>query len=41
MDYPGTESDATYAYDTGEGCSFGIGRLCAVTDASGVSAYAL
>jgi RHS repeat-associated protein len=40
VDYPGTESDAAYRYDTGEGCSFGSGRLCAVTDASGGSAYA-
>lgn len=40
VDYPGTESDAGYAYDTGDGCTFGTGRLCMVTDAFGTSVYA-
>jgi RHS repeat-associated protein len=36
-DFPGTEEDLTYSYDTG--CTNGAGRLCTVVDASGTSAY--
>ncbi len=37
VDYPGTEEDITYTYDT---CANGIGRLCTVADASGTTGYA-
>jgi len=38
VDYPGTDEDVTYTYDSGTGCS--AGRLCRVQDAAGVSGYA-
>jgi RHS repeat-associated protein len=31
--------DITYRYDVGDNCAFGVGRLCAVQDASGTSEY--
>jgi len=37
VDYPGTEEDISYSYDN---CTNGVGRLCAVTDQSGTTAYA-
>ena len=40
VDYPGTDEDVTYAYDSGAGCSAGVGRLCRVQDAAGASDYA-
>jgi len=36
IDYPGTAEDITYTYDN---CTLGIGRLCAVADASGTTQY--
>lgn len=36
VDYPGTAEDITYGYDT---CSYGLGRLCTVQDASGSTAF--
>ena len=38
-DTPGTAEDVAYAYDTGPACSFGLGRLCRVSDASGITEY--
>jgi len=35
-DYPGSDEDITYQYDS---CAKGIGRLCQVTDQSGISSY--
>lgn len=40
VDYPGTAEDVTFTYDVGPSCVFGIGRLCAVVDGSGTTAYA-
>ena len=39
IDYPGTSEDVTLAYDNAVGCYNGIGKLCAVTDASGSTVY--
>jgi RHS repeat-associated protein len=39
IDYPGTTEDVTYTYDSAAGCTFGLGRLCAVVDESGGTAY--
>jgi len=39
IDYDGNAEDVTYTYDSGSGCTFGLGRLCAVVDASGGTAY--
>lgn len=36
LDLPGTEEDITYVYDT---CPLGIGKLCQVTDQSGITDY--
>ena len=36
-DYPGAEEDVNYGYDT---CANGKGRLCRITDASGITDYA-
>ena len=30
IDYPGTQEDAVFVYDSAAGCAFGIGRLCTV-----------
>lgn len=40
VDYPGTESDVTFTYDSAPGCTFGMGRLCATIDASGTTTFA-
>jgi RHS repeat-associated protein len=39
INYPGTTEDVTYTYDSGTGCTAGIGRLCQVVDASGTTQY--
>ncbi len=39
IDYPGTDEDISYAYDVGPTCGAGIGRLCQVTDGSGITKY--
>ncbi len=39
IDYDGSAEDVTYSYDGASGCSFGLGRLCAVVDESGTTAY--
>lgn len=36
VDYPGTAEDVTYTY---EGCPNGIGRICAIQDASGSTSH--
>jgi RHS repeat-associated protein len=35
----GTSEDVTFAYDQGDGCTFGIGRVCSVVDASGQTQF--
>lgn len=40
VDYPGTDEDIAYTHDSGTGCTYGLGRLCQVTDASGSTQYA-
>jgi RHS repeat-associated protein len=40
MDYPGVDDDISYVFDSAPGCTNGIGRLCMVTDASGITRYA-
>ncbi len=40
IDYPGTDDDISYQYDSAPGCTHGIGRLCQAVDASGVTRYA-
>jgi YD repeat-containing protein len=40
IDYPGTEEDVGFTYDSGAGCSFGIGRLCRAVDESGTRRFA-
>lgn len=39
IDYPGAEEDVGFTYDSGVGCSFGIGRLCQGVDESGTTQY--
>ena len=43
QDYPGTLEDVSYVYDNLPGgsatCSAGLGRLCQVSDAGGISVY--
>lgn len=39
VDYPGTSDDVTLTYDAGTGCTYGVGRLCQVVDASGTLRY--
>jgi RHS repeat-associated protein len=39
IDRPGTAEDVTYTWDAAPGCDFGIGRLCAITDASGTHSF--
>ncbi len=39
IDYPGSDEDVTLTYDAGPNCTFGLGRLCAVTDQSGTTVY--
>ena len=40
MDYPGTEEDVTFIYDSDDdGCAYGLGRLCRVNDHSGQYDY--
>ena len=38
-DYPGSNEDITYHYDTGTGCNNGVGRLCQITDQTGTTRY--
>ncbi len=38
INYPGTDEDVSFAYDSG--CAAGIGRLCALQDQSGTTTYA-
>lgn len=40
INYPGTEEDVGFTYDSGVGCSFGIGRLCRAVDESGTRSFA-
>jgi YD repeat-containing protein len=39
IDRPGALDDVTYTWDAAPGCGFGIGRLCAITDASGTHGF--
>ena len=39
ISYPDTTQNVTYTYDSGAGCSNGIGRLCQMTDESGSTTY--
>jgi len=39
IDYPGTEEDVTYVYDSTATCLNGIGKLCQITDQSGTTDY--
>lgn len=39
ISYPDTTQNVSYTYDSGTGCSNGIGRLCQMTDASGTTDY--
>lgn len=39
VDYPGTDEDISYTYDSGANCTAGAGRLCQVVDASGTTQY--
>ena len=38
--YPNTGENVTYTYDTGVGCTNGIGRLCRVQDGAGSTTFA-
>ncbi|OQW85720.1 MAG: hypothetical protein BWK72_20860 [Rhodoferax ferrireducens] len=40
VSYPTAGENLTYTWDAGAGCTFGIGRLCAVTDSAGSTSYA-
>jgi RHS repeat-associated protein len=40
VDYPGTNDDITYTYDTAPGCTNGIGHRCTSTTASVTTTYA-
>ncbi len=40
IDYPGTDEDIALVYDSYTGCTNGTGRLCQVTDQSGITEYA-
>ena len=40
IDYPGASEDISFTYDSGAGCSFGIGRLCRTVDESGTRTFA-
>jgi RHS repeat-associated protein len=37
--YNDTSENITYTYDSGSGCTYGVGRLCRVQDAAGASDY--
>ena len=39
IDYPGTAADVTYVHDSGSSCTAGVGRMCQMSDASGLTAY--
>ena len=40
VSYPATGENVAYVWDTGTGCSYGVGRLCQITDADGTTAFA-
>ena len=40
IDYPGTIEDVSFTYDNAAGCTNGIGRLCGMSDESGITNYA-
>ena len=40
INYGSSVENVTYTYDSHTGCTFGLGRLCAVVDESGGTAYA-
>ncbi|HAZ60093.1 MAG TPA: hypothetical protein DCY89_00805, partial [Gammaproteobacteria bacterium] len=40
IDRPGATEDVSLTWDAATGCTHGVGRLCAVTDASGVHRFA-
>ncbi len=39
INYGSSTEDVTYTYDSHTGCTFGLGRLCAVLDESGTTAF--
>ncbi|HQT25470.1 MAG TPA: hypothetical protein PLK99_02580, partial [Burkholderiales bacterium] len=40
VSYPSTGENVTYTWDTGTGCTYGVGRVCQVTDADGSTGFA-
>jgi RHS repeat-associated protein len=40
VSYPTPGENITYTWDSAPGCTYGVGRLCAVTDAAGSSRFA-
>ncbi len=39
VDFPGTAEDIDYVYDSSVNCNNGVGKLCRITDQSGVTEY--
>jgi len=39
VSYADASQNVTYSYDSGTGCTYGVGRLCRVVDAAGESRY--
>jgi len=39
IDYPGTQEDLGFTYDSGLNCGYGIGRLCQSVDQGGTTSY--
>ena len=40
INYPATGENLTFTWDAATGCTFGIGRLCQLTDSNGSNSYA-
>lgn len=40
VNYPNSGENIQYVWDGAQGCSYGVGRLCAVTDVAGSTTYA-
>lgn len=40
ISFPATGENIGYTWDSGAGCSFGVGRICQETDADGTTAFA-
>ena len=40
LTYPAGGENVTYTWDAAAGCTFGVGRLCAITDNGGSTRYA-